>query len=330
MVSGGLGFLRVCIFGAMVPRISVVICTYNRAELLVHCLEALAVQDAPPGAFEVVVVDNKSTDGTQSVAASFAGRVPGLRVVREERQGLSHARNRGIAEALSDWIYFVDDDAKATPDFVGRACALIDAVQPQIFGGTFAPWYHYGRPKWFRDAYASSDLRYAHRRVLPRGRYLTGCNFCVHRALFDRFGLFDPNLGMRGQVVGYGEETELQRDMQAAGVPIWFDPGLRVDHVVNAERLNVGWQIGSGWALGRDRVRSGKVSTRPGFLLVVAATGLGLTFLDGLRNGIRLLVVPGFYRENWWIETFRKAAKRAAIVYTASVGEGRGDAPGRG
>ena len=303
----------------MRPAISLVICTYNRAELLDHCLLACASLQGEEGDFEVVVIDNRCTDHTQAVVASRMGQVPGLRVVREEKQGLSHARNRGIEEAQSDWIYFIDDDAKVAPDFIVHALACIQEVSPQVFGGTFAPWYHYGQPRWFKDHYASSDLRYPVRRVLPRGKFLTGCNFCVHRSVFERFGRFDPQLGMRGNVVGYGEETELQREIQAAGVEIWFDPALRMDHVVNPERLNVSWQIASGWALGRDRVRAGKVPRNAGYLTAVVLTGLALTLWSAAFNGLKLLIQRDYYKENWWIDTFRKAAKRAAIVYTASL-----------
>jgi glycosyltransferase involved in cell wall biosynthesis len=303
----------------MRPVVSLVICTYNRAELLHHCLLACAALRGKEGDFEVVVIDNKCTDRTQEVVASHVGHVPGLRVVREEKQGLSHARNRGIEEAQSDWIYFIDDDAKVAPDFIERALACIEEVKPLVFGGTFAPWYHYGQPRWFKDHYASSDLRYPVRRVLPKGRFLTGCNFCVHRSVFERFGTFDPNLGMRGNLVGYGEETELQREIQAAGMAIWFEPALKMDHVVNAERLNVSWQIASGWALGRDRVRSGKVPRNPGYLTAVLITGLALTVVSASVNGLKLLAQRDYYKENWWIDTFRKAAKRAAILYTASL-----------
>jgi glycosyltransferase involved in cell wall biosynthesis len=300
-------------------RISLVICTYNRSDLLDHCLRACSELQSDPEVFEVLVIDNRSTDATPQIVQNWEGNVVGLRCIREEKQGLSHARNRGIEEAQSDWIYFIDDDAKVAPDFIERALACIEEVKPLVFGGTFAPWYHYGQPRWFKDHYASSDLRYPLRRVLPKGRFLTGCNFCVHRSVFERFGTFDPNLGMRGNLVGYGEETELQREIQAAGVAIWFDPALKMDHVVNAERLNVSWQIASGWALGRDRVRSGKVPRNPGYLTAVLITGLALTVVSASVNGLKLLAQRDYYKENWWIDTFRKAAKRAAVLYTASL-----------
>jgi glycosyltransferase involved in cell wall biosynthesis len=301
------------------PFISLVVCTYNRCDLLAFCLQALSNQSVANEVFEVLVVDNNSSDRTQELVRTFMPRMSNLLLVAEDRQGLSHARNRGVVEANSEWVYFVDDDAKVTEDFVERAIALIHEVRPRVFGGSFSPWFHYGRPPWFDDSYASSDLQFSCRSVLPRGKFLTGCNFAVHKSIFSEFGMFDPELGMRGNLVGYGEETELQRSIQQAGVPIWFDPGLRVEHVVNPERLTPDWYLVSGWALGRDKVKSGALPQTKAYYIGVFVTMVALTAFDAIRNGVRLGLSQRYRKENWWIDTFRKAAKRAAILYTASL-----------
>lgn len=299
--------------------ISLAICTYNRAELLQHCLESYTNCAGALLGLEVLVIDNNSNDHTKSVVMEMSAQIPNLRYIVESSQGLSYARNRAILEAKGEYVYYVDDDVLLDCDFLINAQRIIAEVQPLIFGGPFTPWYHYGRPIWFQDRYASSDLTYATRKVLPHGKFLTGCNFCVHKSLFERFGNFDTRLGMRGGLVGYGEETELQREIQKAGVDIWFDPQLKMDHVVNPERLSVDWYIQSGWALGRDRVLSGKVSQRKFYLATVLLVGVTLTAITGIVCGFKLLLRPTYYIENWWIDTFRKAAKRAAILYTSSL-----------
>lgn len=299
--------------------ISVIICTYNRAELLKHCLNSCARSVRAVVGLEFLVIDNNSNDHTNRVVMEMSTQIPNLRYIVESSQGLSYARNRAIVEAKGEYVYYVDDDVLLDSDFLINAQRIIAEVQPLIFGGPFTPWYHYGRPMWFQDRYASSDLTYSTRRVLPRGKFLTGCNFCVHKSLFERFGRFDTRLGMRGGLVGYGEETELQREIQNAGVEIWFDPQLKMDHVVNPERLSVDWYIQSGWALGRDRVLSGKVSRSKFYLVTVLVVGVTLTAITGIVCGFKLLLRPNYYIENWWIDTFRKAAKRAAILYTSSL-----------
>src|SRR5262245_58021394 len=92
------------------PDITVLICTRNRAAQLGHALSSAARMDAPPGVrWELVVVDNGSTDETEQVALGYSDRLP-VRLVREETPGLSHARNRGVSEARGRYICWTDDD----------------------------------------------------------------------------------------------------------------------------------------------------------------------------------------------------------------------------
>src|SRR6202030_3038576 len=90
--------------------------TYNRAELLRQTLEGVTRQNYPAGEFEILVIDNNSTDATAEVVASFAARSPAPRRVVETKQGLNHARNRAIDEARGEVIVFGDDDILVSPD----------------------------------------------------------------------------------------------------------------------------------------------------------------------------------------------------------------------
>jgi len=90
--------------------ISVIVCTYNRAELLRELLPTLCEQTVAFTQYEVIVIDNGSTDHTKTVAAVFAARYPQVRYCYEPRQGLSHARNRGWQEAKGDYVAYIDDD----------------------------------------------------------------------------------------------------------------------------------------------------------------------------------------------------------------------------
>ena len=95
----------------MSPDISVVLCTWNRAPLLRAALAALRDQRTNV-AFELIVVDNASTDGTPELLRQLADQTPHLRVIHEGRQGLSFARNSGIAAARAPLIAFTDDDVR--------------------------------------------------------------------------------------------------------------------------------------------------------------------------------------------------------------------------
>lgn len=89
---------------AMIHPVSIIICTYNRSELLAFCLESLTTQTVPAGRFEVVVVNNNSSDDTDAVAAGFATQFPRFQLVHEHQQGLSHARNKGLEVAHYEWV----------------------------------------------------------------------------------------------------------------------------------------------------------------------------------------------------------------------------------
>lgn len=100
-------------------KLSIVVATYNRAPYLLRTLESLARQTLSPGLFEILVVNNNSSDNTPEVVAGFAGSHPQLqvRMVTETSQGISYARNCGIASSVGQYIVFIDDDEEANPEF---------------------------------------------------------------------------------------------------------------------------------------------------------------------------------------------------------------------
>ncbi|NUO02545.1 MAG: glycosyltransferase family 2 protein, partial [Saprospiraceae bacterium] len=228
-------------------NLSIIICTYNRSELLAFCLEALAVQSVSAVNFEVIVVNNNSIDDTAVVAAGFAGKFPNFKVVNETRQGLSHARNKGLEVAQYEWVIYLDDDAKAAPDFVERAMWMIADGRYQVFGGIFLPWYKYGRPAWFKDHYASNK-KYNHIRTLTGDDFACGGIMAFEKKLLLQYGGFNPALGMSGTRVAYGEETEVQFRMRQDGIPIGYDPEWIIYHLVAPYKLNVEWFFKAGFA----------------------------------------------------------------------------------
>lgn len=132
-------------------RLSLIIATYNRAGQMLRALESVVAQDAPASEWECVVVNNNSQDDTRERFAAFAAQHPdiNLRMVTETRQGLSHARNRGIAETTGDLIAIIDDDEHINPGFVRAYIAFFDAWPgADAAGGKIIPEYPAGRPDW--------------------------------------------------------------------------------------------------------------------------------------------------------------------------------------
>lgn len=223
------------------PLISIVICTYNRADLVWGAVASACSQDAGAADYEVLVVDNNSSDHTGETLAGLQRRFGHLRLCREGRQGLSHARNRGWQEARGRYVAYLDDDALIPGGWLGAALAVIKNRQPAVFGGPYYPFYFSPQPAWFKNSYGSMTLG-TEPRGLKAGEYLSGGNMVWQRSLLEDLGGFDPDLGVKGEVAGVGEETQLQAMLrgQDPGAEIFYDPELYLFHLVRPGRMRLG------------------------------------------------------------------------------------------
>lgn len=225
-------------------RLSLIIATYNRAAQLVETLRSVAAQDAPCEVWECVVVNNNAQDDTEERFAAFAAEHPTLhlRMVREERQGLSYARNRGIAESRGELIAIIDDDERIVSGFVGAYIAFFDTrPEASAAGGPIVAEYPAGRPAWmsrWTEAPIANPMDFGPRvRLFPAGRIPGGGNMALRRSALGRVGLFDPTLGrVGGRLVG-GEESDLFERLRRAGERPWYVPGAVMFHIIPPEKL---------------------------------------------------------------------------------------------
>jgi glucosyl-dolichyl phosphate glucuronosyltransferase len=216
------------------PKITVVICTYNRANLLESALQSLAKQTIDRSQYEVLVVNNNSTDSTQNVAESYANLNNNFRVVFETEQGLSHARNRGWKEARGEYVAYIDDDAKATPDWCERILRAFQTVSPLpvAVGGEIHPLYESPPPVWFKDDFEIRTWgKEAGFLEQPRAMYgFSGSNMAFPKTVLEQFGGFSVDFGMAGKRMRLGEETELFFRINEKYPRLWYDPAIRVNH----------------------------------------------------------------------------------------------------
>lgn len=247
------------------PHVSVVVCTYNKAASLRLTLASLAAQVTPPDlAWELLVVDNNSTDGTPVVIEQFASsaRIP-VRALLVPDQGLSHARNVGLAHSHGDVVAFTDDDVDPAPDWVARIAAGIRQARADIVGGRILPAWHERPPAWLEqrvfhgllslmDYTMPADVLNAH-----RAPCVWGANMAFRREVFDKVGLFDPRRGIQGTRRYGGEETELVGRALAAGCRAVYDPELVVWHRIGPERMRIRYlsRVAFQRAEGEARVR---------------------------------------------------------------------------
>lgn len=225
-------------------RLSLIIATYNRAPSLIGALESVVRQDADPAAWECIVVNNNSQDDTEARFAAFAARYPGLRLrmVRETRQGLSHARNRGIAESKGTYIAIIDDDERINPGFVAAYIRFFD-THPAVAaaGGRIVPEYPAGRPAWmsrYVERPIANPLDLGPReRAFPAGCIPGGGNMALRRMTVEKYGMFDPALGrVGGRLIG-GEESDLFERLARAGEVYWYVPDAVMWHIIPPEKL---------------------------------------------------------------------------------------------
>jgi glycosyltransferase involved in cell wall biosynthesis len=227
---------------------TVVICTRDRRALLERCLGALAAMVVPAGVpWEVLVVDNGSSDGTRELAESFTGSLP-IRVVDEGRPGVSSARNRGVTEARGSYLLWLDDDALVAPGWLSAYCEAIARFPGDaIFGGPIELEFTSPLPDWFARVlprvspiFGARDLGDSHVTLAARESGIPfGANFAT-RVQEQRHYIFDPDLGRHPRHPGRGsEETEVMMAMLGDGHSGHWVPGARVRHLKGTDRINL-------------------------------------------------------------------------------------------
>ncbi len=288
------------------PRISAIICTHNRESYLGAAIDSLLEQDFE-GEYEVIVVDNASTDRTHEIVEARLPH-PRLQYVYEAVTGLSVARNTGAKAASSPILAYLDDDAVASRHWLQ---VLHDAYQQNdklaIAGGKVTLIWppDVTPPAWLSTnlagnlgAYDLGDEAIAIERpgLTPRG-----LNYSIRKTFLDRIGGFDANLGRVGKNLLSNEElhmTELALDL---GWHVTYLPKALVAHNVAPERIYQSWFLNRGWWQGISECYREQLSGRAGPKQV-------------LRGGERLL--RGFYKS---VKDFRDPAQRFDhLVYAYS------------
>lgn len=232
---------------------SVVVCTYNREDLLADCLQSLDCQTFNPAQYEVIVVDNNSNDNTYKVADKFVADKPNFRLIAEPEQGLSNARNKGLAEALGEYVAFIDDDARAPENWLETAARIVAAHSPDIFGGPAAPIFGCETPAWYKESYGiRGDM--GETGWLKEG-FIVGTNIFFRKELLEEYGGFDPDLGMKGDSIGYHEETALVYQAFAEEKKVYYARELAVKDHVPDYKLSLVYFMHSKYMVGYDGVK---------------------------------------------------------------------------
>jgi glucosyl-dolichyl phosphate glucuronosyltransferase len=289
-------------------EISVIVCTRNRAGSLAATLESLSRQTMDDARYEVVVVDNASTDETPDVVSR--ARRPNLRMVSEPRVGLSRARNTGTAAATGEIVVFLDDDAIASPDWLAAVATCFAAHAAGAATGRVEAVWEAARPAWLADGLLPylSIVDWGERAgVLGAAQWLCGTNMAFRRRALLEVGGFPEDLGRVDDKLLSMEEVVVQRRLESRGVPVRYDPALVVRHRIPASRVTPQWLERRAFWQGVssaicERRSTGALSLRPwlyfaafgGLLLGTAWRIAGRGRVAGLERRCTALMRAGY------------------------------------
>jgi glucosyl-dolichyl phosphate glucuronosyltransferase len=232
----------------MTIKISAVVCTLNRSDYLRKAIKSLAEQTLESSMFEVLVVDNHSTDNTKAVVTEEFAHVPNLKYIFEPILGLSQARNTGWQQAQGNYIAYLDDDAIANPRWLEQIIRAFETVTPQpgCVGGKVEPIWEAPRPDWLPDEllplltvvdWSNTPI------VLNKDQYIAGANMAFPKMLLEAVEGFNVNLGRKGKSLLSNEELLLRNKLQEKNYEIYYDPEIAVKHHVSASRLAKSWFV---------------------------------------------------------------------------------------
>lgn len=247
--------------------VSVIICTYNRAQMLQETLANwLKVKKEEIG-IECIVVDNNSNDNTQAVVNGFIEQNPGsIKYVFEPNPGLSFARNRGIQEAGGDVIAFADDDVYFDRNWVVEIYnAFRKNGEIHCLGGNSIPFFENGQPDWLTDdlltIYGSTKSG-GNEKIMIYPEHPFGVNMAFRKTVFDAVGLFNTKLGRIKKSLLSDEEKDLFYRIDQKGLKTYYTPNAVIYHRIPEERIAVKWVVKRCYWQGISKVTFSQSSQR--------------------------------------------------------------------
>jgi len=225
--------------------LSVIICTYNRDKYIYNVLKSLAENTLPKNLYEIVLVNNNCTDQTVSECDRFVRDYPDVnfRSFVETNQGLSHARNRGIKESLGEILVYVDDDALVNKEYL-QTYSEFFSHHPEIdaAGGPIIPQYETAEPSWMSHFTKALITGYKYlgdkEREFPQNDYPGGGNAAYKASVFEKVGLFNVDLGRKGDSLVGAEEKDIFDKMVSLGMRFYYLPNAILYHLIPEKKLS--------------------------------------------------------------------------------------------
>jgi glucosyl-dolichyl phosphate glucuronosyltransferase len=199
--------------------------------------------------FEILIIDNNSSDDTAFIKEIYS-KFHNVKYFIEHRQGLSHARNRGIKEAEGDIFVYLDDDIELVKDYFNVCDKIFSDESIYISGGKVIP-YKVDIPKWLPEKYYFLVSVYDLGDNPKFVKYLMGGNFAIRKEIALQVGLYNVKLGRNDKILAGGEEIDYQNRATAKGYKMYYHPNQNILHKIN-EKLNENYVLNYSKELGKS------------------------------------------------------------------------------
>jgi len=229
----------------MKKKYSIIIPTYNRAVLLNELLESLVLQEIKPHNFEILIIDNNSTNDVKKQLEDFKVKYPQLsfiKYIKESKAGLAHAWNRGVKESQGELLVFFDDDVTLHQDYFK---ILVEGLKSPIKnitgGGHISPVFESQKPAWINKFIMPvfAEINLGERSRFPKNKYPFGTNMLISKDVFDKVGLFKEDLFENNENIVPGLlEKDFFNRVRNHKIPVYYFHDLVVWHFIPEEKLS--------------------------------------------------------------------------------------------
>jgi glycosyltransferase involved in cell wall biosynthesis len=230
-------------------KYSVIICSYNRFELLVETIDSVLSVIKNRTDVEILIIDNNSPDSTSSLNEKYSSSKT-VKYFLENKQGLSHARNRGMKEASGDILVYLDDDVELVNNYFEIADSVLSDESISILGGKVLP-FNTELPTWLPKKYYFLVSIFDEGEYRKNVKYLMGANFMVRKMVANKIGGFNTRLGRNGSNLAGGEEIDFLNRAHSLQYVVYYTPDLIVYHKIN-DKLNENYVLTYSKELGKS------------------------------------------------------------------------------
>jgi glycosyltransferase involved in cell wall biosynthesis len=292
------------------PKVSAVICSYNRARFIIKAIESIFAQDFDKSSYEVIVVDNNSTDDTLARLTEFKNTHPdyNFRFVVEENQGVAFTRTRCAKEAKGEIVAYLDDDSLAQEGWLKNTVEFYDNhSEVWSIGGKITPYFLAATPDWYSRYFFGLVGKFDQGKDVKRltgQKYPCGANMSFRKRVFEEIGYFNPNLGRRGKGLLATEEKDIYTRILRYGKQVYYLPEVEVLHAVESNKFDKEYVRRHSMGIGggeRLRLRGNNAALVKKLLEYIAKWGYAVLYgigflLKGQRSKFYMLE-----RFRWWV-----------------------------